>query len=339
MSADRFDGGDLGPSSNRLSRRRGPDRPTSSSPSRPCATPSSTGAPPGERIKEIPLAADLGFSRAPVRDALRLLERDGLVELVPNRGAIVPELRAVDVLEVYALRAAIGTLALHKLMLDDETLSGQPVERELARLRKAVERAARTRPPTPTSPTRGGRRAAGLPRAEREFERLTWQVRRFIGALDIDLVDNLPRILAEMQSLHEAIVAGRREHAERIVARKVRALDQRTLVGPARRGLRSSDLWAALTAAPAWLSSRTSCGPSPRSSKTPTCAPPTSATSPGASAVRRGSSSAPATPARSPPCCAHAPRTAPPWSRRAGTPGWSAAASHAAARRCSRRDG
>ena len=34
---------------------------------------------PGERIKEIPLADELGFSRAPVRDALRLLERDGLV--------------------------------------------------------------------------------------------------------------------------------------------------------------------------------------------------------------------------------------------------------------------
>ena len=57
---------------------------------------------PGARIKEVPLAQDLGFSRAPVRDALRLLERDGLVALVPNRGAIVPELRAVDILEVYA---------------------------------------------------------------------------------------------------------------------------------------------------------------------------------------------------------------------------------------------
>src|SRR6185312_7880411 len=93
---------------------------------------------PGERIKEIPLAAELGFSRAPVRDALRLLERDGLVTLVPNRGAIVPELRAVDVLEVYALRAALGTLALHKLMLDRGLLT--PLERELERLVRAGER-------------------------------------------------------------------------------------------------------------------------------------------------------------------------------------------------------
>src|SRR3954467_7857091 len=95
------------------------------------------GLRPGERIKEIPLADELGFSRAPVRDALRLLERDGLVRLVPNRGAIGPELRAVDVLEVYALRASLGTLALRKLMLDSGALDLAPLDRELARLVRA----------------------------------------------------------------------------------------------------------------------------------------------------------------------------------------------------------
>src|SRR3954466_7339830 len=94
---------------------------------------------PGARIKEIPLAEELGFSRAPVRDALRLLERDGLVTLVPNRGAVVPELRAVDVLEVYALRASLGTLALHKLMLQEAT-PVPALERELGRLQRAGER-------------------------------------------------------------------------------------------------------------------------------------------------------------------------------------------------------
>src|SRR3954471_1065460 len=72
---------------------------------------------PGERIKEIPLADELGFSRAPVRGALRLLQRDGLIAPVQHRSSIVPALRAVDILEVYALRASLGTLALHKLML------------------------------------------------------------------------------------------------------------------------------------------------------------------------------------------------------------------------------
>ena len=45
---------------------------------------------PGERLKEVPLAEQLGISRGPIREALRLLERDGLIELIPNRGAVVP---------------------------------------------------------------------------------------------------------------------------------------------------------------------------------------------------------------------------------------------------------
>src|SRR3954463_4892156 len=84
---------------------------------------------PGARIKEIPLAAQLGISRGPIRDALRLLERDGLVELIPNRGAVVPAVHALDVLEVYALRASLGSLALHKLMREGR-VPAKPLERE-----------------------------------------------------------------------------------------------------------------------------------------------------------------------------------------------------------------
>src|SRR5262245_21123390 len=131
---------------------------------------------PGERVKEVPLADELGFSRAPVRDALRLLERDGLVTLVPNRGAIVPELRAVDVLEVYALRASLGTLALHKLMLDARPVTA--LDREVARLIRAGEarrelQAAEADLGYQTALVA----AAGLPRVAGEFDRLTWQVR------------------------------------------------------------------------------------------------------------------------------------------------------------------
>src|SRR4051812_32559800 len=172
---------------------------------------------PGERIKEIPLADELGFSRAPVRDALRLLERDGLVELVPNRGAIVPELRAVDVLEVYALRASLGTLALHKLMLDDESLALAPLERELARLVRAGERRrARDAADADLAYQETIVAAAGLPRVEREFKRLTWQARMFLGALQIDVLDDLERVIAEVQSLHEAIEARDVHAAERL---------------------------------------------------------------------------------------------------------------------------
>jgi DNA-binding GntR family transcriptional regulator len=172
---------------------------------------------PGQRIKEMPLADALGFSRAPVRDALRLLERDGLVELVPNRGAIIPALRAVDILEVYALRASLGTLALHKLMLDADALEFAPLERELTRLVRAGERRrARDAADADLAYQQAIVTAAGLPRVRREFERLTWQVRMFLGALEINVLDDLERVIAEVQALHEAILARDVHVAERL---------------------------------------------------------------------------------------------------------------------------
>jgi DNA-binding GntR family transcriptional regulator len=163
---------------------------------------------PGGRIKEIPLADELGFSRAPVRDALRLLERDGLVELVPNRGAVVPALHAVDILEVYALRAHLGTLALHKVMFDATGPVIGPLERELTRLVRAGQRRrARDAAEADLAYQQAIITAAELPRVRTEFERLTWQVRMFLGALDIDVLDNLERVIAEVQALHEAILA------------------------------------------------------------------------------------------------------------------------------------
>jgi DNA-binding GntR family transcriptional regulator len=203
---------------------------------------------PGERIKEIPLAKELGFSRAPVRDALRLLERDGLVELVPNRGAIVPQLRAVDILEVYALRASLGTLALHKLMLDPESPEAAPLARELRRLVRAGERRhSRDAADADLAYQQAIVTAAGLPRVKREFERLTWQVRMFLGALKIDTVDDLERVVAEVQALHEAILARDVHAAERLWREKLERWIS-DLVGRLEEDF-DHNLWVALTRA------------------------------------------------------------------------------------------
>ena len=47
---------------------------------------------PGEKISEVKLANDLGVSRAPIRESLRLLEKIGMVELMPRKGTRVTEL-------------------------------------------------------------------------------------------------------------------------------------------------------------------------------------------------------------------------------------------------------
>lgn len=67
---------------------------------------------PGQRIVEMEIAEAMETSRGPVRDALLLLEREGLVIRYPHRGTFVTELSLEDAEEIYTLRQAIESLAL-----------------------------------------------------------------------------------------------------------------------------------------------------------------------------------------------------------------------------------
>jgi DNA-binding GntR family transcriptional regulator len=67
----------------------------------------SGGLGPGTWLREHTVATSLGLSRTPVREALRLLAAEGVVELVHNRGARVVSWSAEDVDEAYRLRALI----------------------------------------------------------------------------------------------------------------------------------------------------------------------------------------------------------------------------------------
>lgn len=62
---------------------------------------------PGTRLGEVELAEQLGVSRTPVREALRRLAADGLVEVRPNRGARVAQWSTGDLEEIYELRALL----------------------------------------------------------------------------------------------------------------------------------------------------------------------------------------------------------------------------------------
>ncbi len=66
---------------------------------------------PGERLRAEALAQRFGTSRTPIREALLVLEAEGLVEFEPHRGAVVRAFDAGDLGELYELRAVIEPLA------------------------------------------------------------------------------------------------------------------------------------------------------------------------------------------------------------------------------------
>lgn len=79
---------------------------------------------PGERVNEQALATQLGVGRNSAREALRSLERSGLVRIVPNRGAEVRKVSLEAALDLYDLRAGIartaGRLAATRLETSEE---------------------------------------------------------------------------------------------------------------------------------------------------------------------------------------------------------------------------
>jgi DNA-binding GntR family transcriptional regulator len=68
---------------------------------------------PGRRIEENEIADLLNVSRSPVREALRTLAAEGLVEVYPHRGAIVAEISAEELEEIYFLRGVLEGMAAH----------------------------------------------------------------------------------------------------------------------------------------------------------------------------------------------------------------------------------
>jgi DNA-binding GntR family transcriptional regulator len=68
--------------------------------------------PEGAQLRQNTIAAQYRVSRIPVREALRQLDAEGLIKIVPNRGAVVPELLPDDIEELFAIRALLEPTVL-----------------------------------------------------------------------------------------------------------------------------------------------------------------------------------------------------------------------------------
>lgn len=71
---------------------------------------------PGQSLVETDLAARLGVSRAPLREAIQILNKEGLVETVPYHGTTVRHLSKTDIEEVYSLRGALEAFAIGRII-------------------------------------------------------------------------------------------------------------------------------------------------------------------------------------------------------------------------------
>ena len=61
----------------------------------------------GDELREITIGKELGVSRTPVREALRQLELEGLVRIIPNKGAFVTGIKKSDVKDIYMIRSLL----------------------------------------------------------------------------------------------------------------------------------------------------------------------------------------------------------------------------------------
>jgi DNA-binding GntR family transcriptional regulator len=106
---------------------------------------------PGQRLIEQRIAAELGLSRTPVREALRILQAEGLVVSERNRGAIVRPLSPTEVVDLYGLRIRLESYAA-------ELAAERITEQELGELVEAADELGAERHGVDVSTIEGVRR-------------------------------------------------------------------------------------------------------------------------------------------------------------------------------------
>jgi DNA-binding GntR family transcriptional regulator len=94
---------------------------------------------PGTKLSQVALAEQLGISRTPLREVLRMLQEEGLVEIEPNQRTRISGLDPQELDDVYASRILLETLALSMTIGHFGTASRKAAKRELAVMRRTAK--------------------------------------------------------------------------------------------------------------------------------------------------------------------------------------------------------
>ena len=163
---------------------------------------------PGARLREVPLAKHFGVSSTPVREAIRRLEREGLVQADPHRGATVAAFSPREIAHLYEVHEVLECRAVRRaaettprdfsraeaLLAEAEGVLADPDQVEFNRIDRAFHR---------TVNAMGG----NVPLAE-----LTEQIHRRIQGVRIRLAVQLPGRPAQSHTQHQSILAAVRAH-------------------------------------------------------------------------------------------------------------------------------
>ena len=94
---------------------------------------------PGTKLSQVSLAAQLGISRTPLREVLRMLQEEGLVEIEPNQRTRVAGLDPQELDDIYASRILMETLALSMTMGNFGAARRKDAKRQLTAMRRAAK--------------------------------------------------------------------------------------------------------------------------------------------------------------------------------------------------------
>lgn len=92
----------------------------------------------GERVKIADVAARFDVSAMPIREAMRTLEAEGLLQIIPNKGAIVRPIDAVFVRNIYDIRAALEGLLIERACLNMTSALRSKILKEQEKIDHAV---------------------------------------------------------------------------------------------------------------------------------------------------------------------------------------------------------
>jgi DNA-binding GntR family transcriptional regulator len=178
---------------------------------------------PAERVREEQVAAEFAVSRGPVREALRLLEKDGLVTIVPRRGAMVTDLSVDEVREIFEIRAVLNGLRDRSVAESERRTQLLPLlEAEVARLARCARSSelGEQYVDTVLQINRLLNRATPNRRLSNYLSSLEQQTARY-SRLGLSTPERRRQSVQRWQKLLRAIRAGDGEQAERIARERV----------------------------------------------------------------------------------------------------------------------